>query len=218
MRNTIRKILFTVFNVFILSSALHANHIEQLKEEANEGHAISAFMLGHSYLNGEGIERDRAEARQWYKKAADLGNTDALVALGLVYAEDGDCVQSFDCFSAAAEKGDASGENNLGISYLIGAGTNINLERGIFYLKKSAAQGWSEAQFNLGLCYAKGLGVKKDLRKAKAMFKDAAHRGVHKKLTPEVLKYGDDYLTHQNRYKVMPFVRNWSSVTFKSKE
>ena len=42
--------------------------------------------LGYMYMYGEGVEQDGAKAVEWYTKAADLGNTDAMNNLGYMYA------------------------------------------------------------------------------------------------------------------------------------
>ena len=39
------------------------------------------------YDNGRGVPKDDAEAVKWYRKAADQGNADALVDLGLRWLE-----------------------------------------------------------------------------------------------------------------------------------
>jgi uncharacterized protein len=34
--------------------------------------------LGVLYESGQGVAQDYAKAREWYQKAADVGNTDAM--------------------------------------------------------------------------------------------------------------------------------------------
>ena len=43
------------------------------------------FNLGLLYMNGQGCTQDYGKAREWCKKAADAGNTDAMTALGWLY-------------------------------------------------------------------------------------------------------------------------------------
>lgn len=41
--------------------------------------------LGILYDDGLGVKRNDAEAVKWYKKAAELGNADAITNLGIMY-------------------------------------------------------------------------------------------------------------------------------------
>ena len=43
------------------------------------------FALGTLYDDGLGVKRNDAEAIKWYKKAAELGNVDAMTNLGIMY-------------------------------------------------------------------------------------------------------------------------------------
>jgi TPR repeat protein len=43
------------------------------------------LRLGMLYEAGRGVERDYAEARRWYEKAADLGDWPAMMSLGRLY-------------------------------------------------------------------------------------------------------------------------------------
>ena len=48
---------------------------------ADKGVTNSMTGLARLYLNGFGVERDRAEAIKWYRTAAELGNLDAILEL-----------------------------------------------------------------------------------------------------------------------------------------
>jgi hypothetical protein len=43
------------------------------------------LRLGMLYEAGRGVERDYAEARRWYEKAAGLGDWPAMMSLGRLY-------------------------------------------------------------------------------------------------------------------------------------
>ncbi|MBK6808464.1 MAG: sel1 repeat family protein [Sandaracinaceae bacterium] len=54
----------------------------QLELQAAElGHAGAACSVGDYYFRGRGVPQDRAEARRWYTRAAELGNVDAMANL-----------------------------------------------------------------------------------------------------------------------------------------
>ena len=65
-------------------------------------------------------------------------------------------------FRKAAGQGDAEGQYNLGVRYLLGEGVAKDATEGVKWMSKAAEQGNAEAQYNLGVCYAKGDGVAKD--------------------------------------------------------
>ncbi|GHU94655.1 hypothetical protein FACS189479_07640 [Spirochaetia bacterium] len=67
----------------------------------------------------------------WLKKAASGGNADAQEAL----------VETFKELVAAAEKGDAESQSNLGFAYLLGFGTEADYKQSEFWFKKATAHG-----------------------------------------------------------------------------
>ena len=53
---------------------------KQLKA-AEQGHAKAQTNLGWMYDNGEGVTKDAVKAVEWYQKAAEQGNADAVQRL-----------------------------------------------------------------------------------------------------------------------------------------
>ena len=64
------------------------------------------------YQNGWGVPQDETKANEWYRLAAEQGNTEAQVALGRYYALDFldsyDPVQAYKWFSIAHKLGDVN--------------------------------------------------------------------------------------------------------------
>ncbi|MCJ7765054.1 MAG: sel1 repeat family protein [Thiovulaceae bacterium] len=54
--------------------------MELITQAANAGGALGAFMLGEIYMNGQGVERNRALAQQWLLKATDVCEANRLLA------------------------------------------------------------------------------------------------------------------------------------------
>ena len=44
---------------------------------AEQGYARAQFYLGHMYIYGKGVSRDKVEAVKWYRKAAEQGDEEA---------------------------------------------------------------------------------------------------------------------------------------------
>ena len=62
-----------------------ASHIETALKAAEQGDSRAMFTLGKSYADGSGVSQSDNEALDWYRKAAELDNADAQLALGLFY-------------------------------------------------------------------------------------------------------------------------------------
>ena len=62
---------------------------------------------------------------------------------------------SFDGAKAAAAKGDATAQCQMGLFYMNGIGVDRDEDKAVEWLKKAAAQNHAQAQYNLGIYYAK---------------------------------------------------------------
>jgi TPR repeat protein len=78
------------------------------------------------YDSGEGVPQDYAEARKWYRLAAEQGDASAQSNLGWMYdSGDGvpqDYAEARKWFRLAAEQGNARAQFNLGVMYGSGKG------------------------------------------------------------------------------------------------
>ena len=118
-------------------------------------------------------------AATYFKRAAGLGNSEAIYALGTMY-EGGDGVRrdvrkAMQLYRTAAELGDADAQHNLA-ALLEKEGEHNAVEAAHFY-KLAAAQGLTEAEYNLAICYEEGTGVDVDLEEAKRWYARAAEKG-----------------------------------------
>src|ERR1035437_2076400 len=77
---------------------------------------------------------------------------------------------------AAAERGDATSQFQIGADYFKGAGLPQDYTETVKWLRKAAAQGHAKAQCNLGFCYANGYGVGKDAAEAVKWYRLAAEQ------------------------------------------
>lgn len=72
----------------------------------------------------------------------------------------------------AADAGDAQAQFYLADSYFFGENLSApDRTLALYWYKKAAAQGLSQAEFNCGLCYEHGYGVKADIWEAVRFYK-----------------------------------------------
>ncbi len=139
------------------------------------------YRLGSMNLSGTGTEVDLRKAREYFEKAAELENPDALYGLGKLYLRndfDGyDTVQATHYLEEAARKGHAYAQYLWGKLLLRGEVIPQNIADGIQWLEKSAAQDNAYAQYLLGKTYLQGNLVSQDSSKATVYLERAAAQG-----------------------------------------
>jgi TPR repeat protein len=133
------------------------------------------------YATGRGVAQNDALAVQWYRKAAERGNTTGHAGLGVMY-RDGrgvaqDPVEAVTWFRKAADQGDAFAQNNLGVMYRDSRGVSQDDDAAVSWFRKAAEHGYAPAQDNLGGMYAQGRGVAQDDAEAVAWFRKGAEQG-----------------------------------------
>jgi hypothetical protein len=79
-------------------------------------------------------------------------------------------------YHAAAEKGDADAQYNLGYDYYYGIPKDDKLA--VYWFQKAAEQGNANAQTMLGICYEVGSGIKLDYKQAVFWYRKAAEQGT----------------------------------------
>ena len=167
--------------------------------------AEAQFMMGAMYNSGQGVARDYVEAVKWFLNAAEQGHTQAQYNLGRMYQngrgvqQDAPCgprqislwelmyanrqgvpqdyIEAEKWYRKAAEQGDASAQNNLGLMYHEGQGVPQDYIEAIKWYRKAAEQGHAHAQCNLGVGYYGGQGVARDYVEAVKWFLNAAEQG-----------------------------------------
>ena len=109
---------------------------------------------------------------EYYEKAAELGNADATVFVGIAYKQgypaSRDYVRAFDCFARAVELGDEYlAPFLLAECYEKGLGTDIDENAAVLYYTMSAERGNISSMLALVRIYSEGLGsIEKDTQKA----------------------------------------------------
>lgn len=143
--------------------------IERLFAEL--GDARAQYNLGVSYLNGDGIAKNPAEAAKWFEKAAGQDYAYANYALGL--CDENSHTVFFSRLAAAADQGVAEAQFRIGRAFA----NHDNRSEAVRWYRKAAEQGLAEAQFNLGRCYYNAFGVTRDFAEAVKWYRKAAEQG-----------------------------------------
>ena len=156
--------------------------------EKNKAHA--QYRLGQMYRAGHGVERDEAQALEWYRKAAEQGYGMAQHELGVMYAtgqgapqDDAEAQRWFqkDTHYSDGSRNPKAAER-LGDMYREGREVKQDAQEADRWYKE-AAEGYLERfeelklsyhAYKLGCLYAAGRGVERDEAKAIEWFRKAA--------------------------------------------
>lgn len=118
-------------------------------------------------------------------RAAEQGDADAQFILAELYYkmyEDGDGTEkdleeAIKWYQAAAGRGDARAQFEIGWCYQSGEGVEEAPEKAVQWYRLSADQGYAKAQYWLGWCYRYGIGVEADMVEAVKWYRLAADQG-----------------------------------------
>lgn len=99
---------------------------ETLQMKAERGDVAAQVQMGKKAYEGEGAERDAAEAARWYLKAAEKNHPEAQFWLGNMYADgegvEKNLLESVKWYRLAAEQNYTPAQSNLGFMYAGGKG------------------------------------------------------------------------------------------------
>jgi hypothetical protein len=146
------------------------------------------WLAGKRYLD----MKDFAKALPHLQKAADAGNADAMVGLGVLYENGQGVAQDYakarEWYQKAADAGNADAMNNLGLLYQKGQGVTQDYAKAREWYQKAADAGDPIAMDNLGVLYRDGPGGAQDSKRPPTPATRPAGRirtaGVSPKITP----------------------------------
>ncbi len=178
------------------------------KDDAKAKAKLGACYLSRGYKflyedpNGQISLEANVKAIEWYRKAAELGNTDADNMLYVIYSDAHAYAEAVKWIRKAAEQGDVRAEALLGESYMIGKGVTEDDRRGAVWIYKAAEQGdvgakrlmgRPDIEFSLGVAYYLGKGVQQDYAQAAKWTRQAAEQGY----APAEFNLGNEYSSGQ---------------------
>ena len=95
--------------------------IEKLEQAAMLGHPPAQLQLGELYKTGQGVDQDLAQARVWFRRAANGGNVLAMHRVGVMTARgeggSANTPEAVGWFEQAANRGLVDSQYNLGAIY-----------------------------------------------------------------------------------------------------
>lgn len=144
---------------------------------------FAAYYLGICYED----KLQYQKAFNWFKKAVDVGYTEAHLKLGRYY-ETGlggwkNEEKAFQHYSDAGYHGYAEAEFHLGRCHYEGIGTAMNLNEALNYWRSAERKGNTEAVYRLALHYSQAAEKSNDFRSISVFLKKAA--GYFKKAAGE---------------------------------
>ncbi|XMB86682.1 tetratricopeptide repeat protein [Mycoplasmatota bacterium WC44] len=155
-----------------------------LKECAKYGDDLAQRMLGDIYFNGRfGQRKDYGLAFQYYVKASDNLNLDAMNRIGYMYQKgihlEKDINLAIEWYSKAADQGNLTSAKNAGfLLYKYGKDNKQLIRKSASYLKLALDD--AEANYVLAKIYEKGLMGQINLEKANQLYKNSADKGYKK--------------------------------------
>lgn len=177
-----RAAIFNVGISYFYGKGVDKNLNEALKwfQKASEkGHVVSQFYIAKCY---EQLFYPEYEIFSAYKKAAEMGDTNAQIEMGEMYQEGTNKYvtkneqEGFVWYKKAAEQWHPLAEYLLGYCYDFGIGVHRSSKEAMKWYKRSASFECTDAQVQIGLCYLCGHMVRRNEHKAVHWFLKAAKR------------------------------------------
>jgi len=160
------------------------NRLALVLKAAELGCDQAQYDLGLWYLHytsTDYVQKDYAQAAFWLEKAAEQGNMDAQLKLGLMYLEGQGVPQDDDVALAwirkSAEQEHEWAYSQLGMMYLEGRSVSQSDEEAAACFLKAAKLEDFDATYQLGVMYLEGRGVLQDDEQACFWIRKAAEMG-----------------------------------------
>ena len=137
--------------------------------------------LGWCYERGHGVPQDWKQAVEWYRRAAQAGNTVAMGNLGWCYEKgkgvEKDPEAAVSWYRQGAERGSVRSMYELGRCCQGGIGVAEDLKQALIWFHKSAEVGDADSLGLLGWSYEYGIGTEQDYARAVEYYRCAAEKG-----------------------------------------
>src|SRR5205809_712410 len=124
------------------------------------------FFLGFLYYSGIIVEKNIDEAFKLFSKASNYDYPMAQVYLSKCYQTAGIGIEinsalAITCLHNAIKNDSICGQLYLGILYEDGIGSDVDLNKALYWYEKAANNGNLKGLYHLGNCYQFGKGIEK---------------------------------------------------------
>jgi len=126
---------------------------EDLLRMAEAGDPYAMRDVGICYMDGNGVERNNSKAMAWFRKAAGLGEPEAIHRLGVLYEKEKDYDEAMKLYLKATILGNTRAMTNLGYLYINGYGMEKDPVEAMRWYRRAADLGDPLAMRNLGISY-----------------------------------------------------------------
>jgi TPR repeat protein len=129
----------------------HAGAARLILQAAQAGNPTATYEMGYLYENGDGVQKNMAEAARWYAKGASMGECRSEAAIGSFYEAGNQVpdnwITAAQWYQKSAAQSCKAGESRLGRAYEYGIGVPIDLGEATGWYDKAASQGDSQAAY-----------------------------------------------------------------------
>jgi|GEM_PF-6307984 len=164
------------------TSALTAEDLFRVHlDAAQAGDSSAMWAVANMYLYGQGVSTDVKKSLEWRQKAAQAGDSDAMIELarrggyfGKRHKSANDYAQAVVWYRRAAEMGRVEAMYRLAFLLGMGQGIEKDAPQAIEWLRKAAVAGHGNAMEMLAKCYRNGRGVEQNDMAALIWYQKAA--------------------------------------------
>ena len=176
-----RRALFQLGRAYAANGQL-PDAIAAYRKAIDKGSSAAMVELGILYAAGSGVDKDEAQARKLFERAAEAGNPRGVTRLtalsgGGAAGPPADPAQARAMLAKAAEANSAEAQFQLGVMYAEGTGGPKDDVAARAMFEKAAAQNHAEALDWLGSFVLSGRGGPQDTKAAKGYYEKAAALG-----------------------------------------
>jgi TPR repeat protein len=164
--------LFTDDQVYYKPFSSRSVEEEKVRAMQN-GDRDAMYVIGMMYRDGTNVDADVVQALEWFKNAAQRGNSNAMVELSRIYSLDKEFtgierndIEAIRWIREAEKRNNPKALYTLGLMYEEGFPFDRSYEESFSYFKKAAYRGVLNAYVKMYIAYQYGKGVDPDLKKA----------------------------------------------------
>lgn len=159
----------------------YARAYGQARSAADAGHVGAMRFVGHMLEAGLGVEQNETAAAEYYRRAAQRNDGDALYSLGLLGLEGRGGVSKAEAesfLSRAGRAGNAAAAEALGFALLSGEIGRLDANAAALWLARAADAGRTGAAYPAALLFTGQDGANIDFTRARKYLEQAGNAGV----------------------------------------